>query len=82
MNGRKWARLPYILALVVALGLNSVTEADAQSRTNDVVACIDAAADELKKCVDDLPWYQEAACYARYAADGILCAPSVMFNAI
>lgn len=82
MNGRKWVRSPYILALVIGLGLSAVTPAKAQSRSNDVIACIDAAADEFKRCVDDLPWYQEAACYARYAADGILCAPSVVFNAI
>jgi len=82
MNGRKWVRLPYIFALVLGLGLSAMTEAKAQSPAGDVIRCIDGAADEFKKCVDDLPWYGEALCYARYASDGILCAPSIVFRAI
>jgi hypothetical protein len=82
MNGRKWVRLPYIFALIIGLGLSAITEAKAQSPSSGVVACIDGAANELKTCVDDLPWYQEAACYLRYASDGILCAPSVVFRAV
>lgn len=81
MNGRKWVQLPYILALVIGLGLSSMAEAKAQSRTSDVVACLDGAADEFKRCIDDVKWYAEALCYARYASDGILCAPSVVFGA-
>lgn len=82
MNGRKWVRLPYIFALVIGLGLSSLTEAKAQSPTSDVVKCVDSAADDLVSCVDDLPWYAEAACYARYVSDGILCAPSIAFRAL
>ncbi|MBL8996122.1 MAG: hypothetical protein JNL44_02300 [Gemmatimonadetes bacterium] len=81
MRGRKLARLPYLFALVIGLGLSSMSEAKAQSPTQDVYACLDGAADAFKSCVDDLPWYAEALCYARYASDGILCAPSVVFGA-
>ena len=82
MNGRTWVRLPYVFALALALGLSALTEADAQSPTDGVVKCLDDAAEELKQCVDDLPWYAEALCYSRYASDGILCAPSVMLKAL
>ena len=82
MTGRKWVRLPYIFALVLGLGLSSMTEAKAQSPTEGVVGCIDAAANEFKRCIDDLPWYGEALCYARYASDGILCAPSIVYRAL
>lgn len=82
MTGRTWVRLPYVFGLVLALGLSAMTEAKAQSKTDEVVECIDNAADELKKCVDDLKWYQEALCYARYASDGILCAPSIALKAL
>ncbi len=82
MNGRTWVRLPYVFGLVLALGLSALTEADAQSPTNGVVKCVDDAANELKQCVDDLPWYAEALCYARYASDGVLCAPSIMLKAL
>lgn len=82
MNGRTWVRLPYVVALVFGLVLSSVTTAQAQSKTDDVVKCVDDAANELKQCVDDLPWYAEALCYARYASDGVLCAPSVLIKAL
>jgi hypothetical protein len=82
MNGRKWVRLPYVFALVIGLGLSSLTEAKAQSPSSGIVGCVDGAADALKSCVDDLPWYGEALCYLRYASDGILCAPSIVFRAI
>lgn len=78
MNGRKVVRLPYIFALVVGLGLSALNGAAAQSPTDKVRACVDAAADELVECVADLPWYYEALCYARYASDGLLCAPSLV----
>lgn len=82
MNGRKWVRWPYILALVIGLGLSAMTEAKAQSPSSGIVGCVDGAANEFKSCVDDLPWYAEGLCYLRYASDGILCAPSVVFRAI
>lgn len=82
MNGRTWVRVPGMLGLLFALVLGSVRGAEAQSPTQEAVACVEAAADELKKCVDDLPWYAEALCYARYASDGILCAPSVVLKAL
>ena len=82
MNGRKWVRLPYIFALVIGLGLSAMTEAKAQSQTSDIAGCVDGAANELMSCVDDLPWYAEALCYARYASDGILCAPSIVYRAL
>lgn len=82
MNGRKWVRLPYIFALVIGLGLSSMTEAKAQSPTSDAVECVDGAANELKSCVDDLPWYAEGLCYLRYASDGVLCAPSIVYRAL
>jgi hypothetical protein len=75
-------RLPYLVALAFALILGPRGAAEAQSPTNDIVKCVDGAANELKKCVDDLPWYAEALCYARYASDGVLCAPSVAFEAV
>ncbi len=82
MNGRKWVRLPYIFALVIGLGLSAMTEAKAQSPTSDAVECVKSAADELVGCVEGLPWYQAAFCYMRYASDGILCAPSIVFKAL
>ncbi len=82
MNGRKWVRLPYIIALVIGLGLSAMTEAKAQSPTSGIVGCVEGAADELVRCVEDLPWYTEWACYMRYASDGILCAPSIAFKAL
>ncbi|HRN52542.1 MAG TPA: hypothetical protein PK788_03550 [Gemmatimonadaceae bacterium] len=80
MNGRRWLRLPLALALAVGMMFGGSAKAEAQSLTQDAVKCVDDAANELKKCVDDLPWYAEALCYARYASDGILCAPSVLFQ--
>lgn len=82
MNGRKWVRLPYIFALVIGLGLSAMTEAKAQGSAGDVLNCVDSAADAFVSCVDDLPWYAEALCYLRYASDGILCAPSVVYRAL
>lgn len=80
MNGRRWLRVPLAMALAVGMLFGGSAAAEAQSLTQDAVKCVDDAANELKKCVDDLPWYAEALCYARYASDGILCAPSVLFQ--
>jgi len=82
MKGRKWVRLPYILALVIGLGLSAMTEAKAPSPTDGFIGCVDGAADELKRCGDELPWYQEALCYMRYASDGIICVPSSVSRAL
>jgi len=83
MNGRTFVRLPYVFGLVFALVMGTMTDAEAQGQTDGIVKCVDNAANELKECVDDLPWYAEALCYARYASDGILCGvPGVLTKAL
>ena len=77
MSLRKIVRIPFLAALLIALIAATTGSADAQGRATDVVACVSAAADELVSCVDALPWYYEALCYARYAADGVLCIPAI-----
>lgn len=81
MNGRAMVKLSLGLALVFGLLLGG-GEAEAQSQTSEVKACVERAADALVECVDDLPGWAEILCYSRYASDGILCAPSVLFKAI
>ena len=82
MVRRMIVRSSFVFAFLAALLVSPVPSAEAQSPTNDVVACIDNAANELKKCVDEVRWYAEALCYARYASDGILCAPGVALSAL
>lgn len=81
MNGRAMLRLPLAAALVLGLIVGGAPKVEAQSLTDAAVKCVDDAANELKKCTDDLPWYAEPLCYARYASDGILCAPGITFKA-
>lgn len=78
MSLRKIVRIPFLAALLIALIAATTGSADAQSRSSGVAACVDAAADAFVSCVDDLPWYAEPLCYARYASDGILCMPAIL----
>jgi len=48
--------------------------------TEVVVQCLNAAATAFVQCLTDLPWYAEGLCYSKYAADGILCAPSTLLK--
>ncbi len=80
MSLRKIVRIPFLAALLIALIAAPTRSVDAQSRTGGVVACLDAAANDLVSCVDDLPWYAEALCYARYASDAILCLPAILVS--
>lgn len=79
MFTRKMARIPLVAALFAVVLFAPGKDAAAQSKSGDVVACIDRAADALKDCTDALPWYAEALCYSRYASDGILCLPGGIF---
>ncbi len=82
MIERRFARVPLVLALALAALFIPPQGVEAQSPSDGIVGCIDKAADEFKKCVDDLAWYAEGLCYARYASDGVLCAPSVVLKAL
>ena len=84
MNGRAMVRLPLACALVFGMlfGVSSDALAQTASPTQNTVSCVDGAANELKQCVDDLPWYAEALCYSRYASDGVLCLPSMIIRAV
>jgi hypothetical protein len=84
MNGRMLLKWPLVLALVFGMLFGASNDAYAQtaSPTQNTVSCVDGAANELKQCVDDLPWYAEALCYSRYASDGVLCLPSMIIRAV
>lgn len=79
MSTRKMVRIPFVAALFAAVLFAPGKPAAAQS-ADEVVACVGRAADKLKACTDTLAWYYEALCYARYAADGILCAPKMLLK--
>lgn len=79
MFTRKMVRVPFVAALF-ALVLFAPGEPAAAQSADEVVACVDRAADKLKACTDALSWQYEALCYSRYAADGILCAPRILLK--
>ncbi len=80
MFTRKMVYIPLATALIAVVLFAPGKAARAQTNTDAVVACIDSAADKLKACTDALAWYAEALCYARYAADGILCTPALLLK--
>ena len=80
MFTRKMVRIPSVAALFAAVLFAPGKSADAQSASDEVVACISEAADKLVECTKALPWYLEDWCYARYASDGILCLPSILLK--
>ena len=82
MSKRSIVRVHFVLAFSLAALFAPPRIAAAQTRTDAVLACIDEAANDFKKCVDDLAWYAEALCYARYASEGVQCLPSGTFGAL
>ena len=82
MTKRSIVRVHFVLAFALAALFAPPRIAAAQTPTGAVLECLDEAADDFKKCVDDLAWYAEALCYARYAADGVLCLPGGIISGI
>lgn len=76
--GRLRRVLPFALLALVTLS----DPALAQTATEVVAQCIDKAADAFVGCVLDEPWYTESLCYAKYAADSILCVPSTLLRLV
>ncbi len=79
----RWRTLSATLLLPVVSGplLAQGSGTTAPSTPTEVIAqCLDAAATAFVQCLTDLPWYAEGLCYSKYAADGILCAPSTLLK--
>jgi predicted lipoprotein len=72
-------RIAGILALF-ALFLTPARPAAAQTPTQEIAECIFNAFDELMECIDDLPWWAEVLCDARFYADVILCLPKIVLS--
>ncbi len=81
MFTRKMVRIPFAAALFAVVLFAPGRTAVAQD-TDDVVACLDKAAEKLVSCTEALSWKYEALCYSRYASDSILCAPSVLLKKV
>ena len=82
MSKRSIVRVHFVLAFSLAALFAPPRIAAAQTPTDAVISCLDESANDFKKCVDDLAWYAEALCYARYAADGVLCLPGGIISGI
>lgn len=54
----------------------------AQTPTQQVVACIEEAWGEYTGCLADLPWWAEVLCAARFTADAVLCTPKIVLDAV
>jgi hypothetical protein len=52
----------------------------AESGTDEIAECIDGSWDEYLECIDDLPWWAELLCAARFSADVILCLPRIVLD--
>jgi hypothetical protein len=76
--GRLRRVLPFALIALAVLS----DPALAQTATEVVAKCIDKAADAFVGCVLDEPWYTEALCHVKYAADSILCVPSTLLRLV
>lgn len=81
MFTRKLVRVPFVAALFAVVLFAPGRQAVAQD-TDEVIACLDKAADKLVDCTKALTWKYEALCYSRYASDAILCAPSVLLKKV
>jgi len=53
----------------------------AQSESNKIAECITDSWDEYLECLDDLPWWAEMLCAARFTSDVILCLPKIVLDA-
>lgn len=66
---------------IVTLGLLLATYAEithAQTEpggSDEIAECLTDAWDRYGECLDDLPWYAELLCAARFSSDTVLCAP-------
>lgn len=69
--------LPVVSGPLLAQGTGTTAPS---TPTEVVVQCLDAAATVFVQCLADLPWYAEGLCYSKYAADGVLCAPSTLLK--
>lgn len=67
--------------LVLLLALHARV-AEAQSPTDAIAECIAGAWDEYLECIDDVPWYAELLCPARFHSDVILCLPKEILGKI
>lgn len=74
--GRRRRVLPFALVALATLSHPAL----AQTATEVVAQCIDRAADAFVGCVLAEPWYTEALCHVKYAADSILCVPSTLLR--
>jgi hypothetical protein len=52
----------------------------AESGTGEIAECIEESWDEYIECIDDLPWWAEVLCAARFTADVVLCLPKIILD--
>ncbi|HSJ23930.1 MAG TPA: hypothetical protein VK929_04535 [Longimicrobiales bacterium] len=56
------------------------TAVQAQTETEKIAECVDEAIAAAVECIDDLAWYWEWLCVAKFAADSILCLPKLVLD--
>jgi hypothetical protein len=74
-------RVAGIIALFL-LFLVRTPAVEAQTPTDEIANCITDAWDVYLECLDDLPWWAELLCAARFTSDAILCLPKEVMDAV
>lgn len=68
------------IATLFMLFLVHTPAVEAQSESDELASCITGAWDVYEECLDDLPWWAELLCAARFSSDVVLCAPKIVID--
>lgn len=71
-------RLVGLIALLILFLMHAPVQA--QADTDAVAKCITDSWDEYEGCLEDLPWWAELLCAARFTSEVVLCAPTVVLD--
>jgi hypothetical protein len=66
--------------LLFTLFFAAAPPVSAQGETDKVAECITDSWDEYLECLEDLPWWAELLCAARFTADVVLCLPKIVLD--
>lgn len=71
-----------LITLVVLLAWYARVVEAQESPAQEYGDCISGAWGEYEGCLEDLPWWAELLCAARFSADVILCLPKEALKAV
>lgn len=63
------------LVVLIAATMRTAYAGTEPTKTEDIVACVENAAESFHTCWEEHAWYVRPLCTAKYAADALLCGP-------